>query len=606
VTSHVPEKPNLPVASDAVVECPHGHECPGCPLLPLPYGAQLAAKHERVATAIRRFPELAKATIADIAAADPIVSYRTRAKLVASGPLLGLYARGTHRVVDIAQCRVQDPVLFRVATGLRRHLPREVTLRAVDLQRATDGVFVTLVVPDRTDEAMVREAAERVARDVPGIAGVAVSYRDERSHQVLGRAPVRLLGVAREKVRVLGDGTPFHFVAPGGFTQAHRVQQRAMIERVLAEVASRFHQRGPKVLDLYSGAGALALSLAARGAHVVAVESYAPAAALARDAAEEQRLDVRVEATDAADAVHDAIVSAERPDVVIVNPPRRGLSPATRAGIARLSPELVVYISCEPLTLGRDLADFARHGILPRSISPFDMMPQTAEVESLAVLERAEPPLPAVLYQDERLVAVVKSPHEPTIPQGEHSGSLLDRVRRLHAAADAVPVHRLDIGTSGVCLFARHPEHVAGLAAALSAGEKEYVALVKGVVREKGSIRRPLVERGRPLAARTRYTRREVTGGHSLVAVRPDEGRKHQIRRHFASLGHPVVGDERYGDARTNDYFTMKHFLDRPFLHCARIALDLSGRAVELAAPLDHAPDLVAVLESLGGPETEE
>jgi 23S rRNA (uracil1939-C5)-methyltransferase len=292
--------------------------------------------------------------------------------------------------------------------------------------------------------------------------------------------------------------------------------------------------------------------------------------------------------------------------VVVVNPPRRGLSPATRAGIARLAPELVVYISCEPSTLGRDLADLARHGLSPRSLAPFDMMPLTDEIESLAVLVRAERPVPTVLYEDDELVAVLKAPHEPAIRQGEHTISLLDRVRMLDGAADAVPVHPIDIGTSGVCLMARRPEHVAGLAAALSAGEQEYVALVKGVVRDKGSIRRPLVERGRPLAARTRYTRTEVVGGHSLVSVRPDEGRKHQIRRHFASLGHPVVGDERYGDPRTNDYFAMKHFLDRQFLHCARITLELSGRAVELSAPLRLAPDLEAVLEGLGGPEADD
>ncbi|HVW23761.1 MAG TPA: pseudouridine synthase [Polyangiaceae bacterium] len=606
MTTHLPERRDLPIQRDRVVECPHGAECPGCPLLPLPYGAQLASKHERVTSAIRRFPELARTPIDDVAPADPVVAYRTRAKLVANGPLLGLYARGTHRVVDIPECRVLDPALARVASALRRHLPREVALRAVDLQRGGEGVFVTLVVPDRTDEAAAREAAEGVARAVPGIAGVAVSYRDERSHQVLGRAPVPLVGDAREKVHVLGDDAPFHFVAPGGFTQAHRRQQRAMIERLLAEVAARFGDRRPKVLDLYSGAGALALSLAARGASVVAVESYAPAAALAREAAQEQRLDVRVEAIDAADAVHAAVVSSERLDVVIVNPPRRGLSPATRAGIARLAPELVVYVSCEPATLARDLADLARHGLSPRSLSPFDMMPLTEEVEALAVLEPADRPPPTVLYEDERLVAVLKVPHEPTIPQGEHTISLLDRVRKLEGAADAVPVHRLDVGTSGVCLMARRPEHVADLAAALSAGEKEYVALVKGVVRDKGSIRRPLIERGRPLAARTRYARRDVVGGHSLVTVRPDEGRKHQIRRHFASLGHPVVGDERYGDPRTNDYFAKKHFLDRPFLHCARITLDLPGRALELSAPLAHAPDLEAVLENLGGPEPED
>jgi 23S rRNA (uracil1939-C5)-methyltransferase len=603
LTDPTPEQLTLPVVDDTVVECPHGTECPGCPLLSLPYRAQLDAKEERVRGATVRFRELERVPVAHAVAAEPIVGYRSRAKLVASGPLLGLYARGTHRVVDIPGCRVLDPALSRVAAGIRRHMPADVTLRAVDLQRASDGVFVTLVVPDRTDEALVRAAGAELAKAVPDVAGVAVSYRDERSHQVLGRAPVSLVGSTREKVRVLGEHGPFHYVAPGGFAQAHRGQQRALIEAVLAAIESHFGDRAPSVLDLYSGAGALALALAARGAQVVAVESYEPAAALARAAAAEQRLDLRVDANDAADAVHEAIVASERPNVVIVNPPRRGLSPAVRAGIARLSAELVLYVSCEPVTLGRDLADFARHGLAVRTLTPFDMMPLTEEVESLAVLGRAEPPLPFVLHEDERLIAVMKSAHEPTTPQGEHAGSLLERVRRLDDAAEAVPVHRLDIGTSGVCLMARKPEHVAVIAAALTDGQKEYVALCKGIVRDKGSIRRPLQERGRPQEARTRYTRRDVVGGHSLVVARPDEGRKHQIRRHFASLGHPIIGDERYGDPRTNDYFVMKHFLDRPFLHCAKITLEIEKRTLVLEAPLRHSPDLEAVLESLGGPE---
>ena len=605
VNARTPEQLSLPVPGSEVVECPHGAECPGCPLLSLSYAAQLAAKRERVTSAIQRFRELERGAVHDIVPANPIVKYRSRAKLVVNGPLLGLYARGTHRVVDLPECRVLEPALATVAAGIRHHVPEGVTLRAVDLQLAGDGVFVTLVVPDRTDEARVRDAAQRISRDVAGVACVAVSYRDERSHQVLGRSPVVLLGKAREQVRVLGDAGPYHYVAPGGFTQAHRGQQRAILDAVVSSIEAHFGDRAPAVLDLYSGAGALALALASRGAHVTAVESYEPAAALARDAALEQRLPVRVEATDAADAVHAAIVASERPDVVIVNPPRRGLSPAARAGIARLAPELVVYVSCEAVTLGRDLADFARHGVALHSLTPFDMMPLTEEVESLAVLVRAEPPSPEIIYQDERLIAVVKPPHEPTTPQGEHAGSLLDRVRRLEECSEAVPVHRLDIGTSGVCLMARKPEHAGALGAALAEGQKEYIALCKGVVRDKGSIRRPLLERGRPYEARTRYSRREVVSGHSLVVARPDEGRKHQIRRHFASLGHPIIGDERYGDPRTNDYFLMRHFLDRPFLHCARITLTLGERVVELEAPLDRAPDLMGVLESLGTPEAD-
>jgi 23S rRNA (uracil1939-C5)-methyltransferase len=552
-----------------------------------------------------RFAELARTNVLAVVPADPIVGYRARAKLVVNGPLIGLYARGTHRVVDIPDCRVLDPELSRAAAGLRRHMPVDVTLRAVDLRRMTEGVLATLVVPDRTDEARVRQAAEALVKAVPEITGVALSYRDERSHQLLGRPPTPLIGTHREKVHVLGTDGPFHFVAAGSFTQAHPGQQRRLLESILGAMVRELGATAqPSVLELYSGAGALSLALASRGARVVAAESYEPAAELAREAARVQGLDVRVEAGDAADVVRSEVLDGHQPDVVVVNPPRRGLSPVVREEIPQLRPRLIVYVSCEPLTLARDLADFARRGYAARTITPFDMMPLTEEVEGLAILMRGEPPPPEIVHEDERLIAVVKPPHEPTTPQGEHPSSLLSRVRRLGGAAEAAPVHRLDIGTSGVCLFAREPRHVAELAHALGHGQKEYIALCKGVVRDKGSIRRPLVEQGLPHEARTRYTRREIVGGHSRVTVRPDEGRKHQIRRHLASLGHPVVGDDRYGDPRTNEYFLMRHFLDRPFLHCHKIELDHRGRSLELRAPL--APDLESVLESLAATGREE
>jgi 23S rRNA (uracil1939-C5)-methyltransferase len=561
------------------------------------YGDQLAAKRERVRGVVHCFSELKSCAVAEPVPADPIVGYRSRAKLAVDGARVGLFTRGSHSVVDIPECRVLDPAILVVANALRAALPLEVPVRALDLQRAPGGVLATLVVPDGTDEPAVRRAAAVVQQSTPGLAGVAASRRDERSHQVLGGAPSSLIGAGRAEDRVLQDG-PWHYLAPGGFAQAHRGQQRALLEAVLAAVERRRGGiRGAAVLELYAGAGALALALAQRGARVVAAESFEPSARLAREAAAAQGIDLAVEAVDAADIVRARALSGTRFDVVIVNPPRRGLAPSIRADIARLRPALVVYISCEPATLARDLADLARRGYAAASLAPYDMMPLTEEIETLAALEPASVPEPEVLHVDEWLIAVVKPPHEPTIPQGEHVGSLLDRVRQLDGGSDAVPVHRLDLGTSGVCLFARRPEYVPALARALTSGEKEYVALVRGIVRDKGSVRRPLWEHGRTQNARTRYTRRDVVGGHSLVLVRPDEGRKHQIRRHLASIGHPIVGDERYGEGRTNHHFEMRHFLDRAFLHCAKIRLPLEAGELQLSAPL--APDLALVLESL-------
>jgi 23S rRNA (uracil1939-C5)-methyltransferase len=257
-----------------------------------------------------------------------------------------------------------------------------------------------------------------------------------------------------------------------------------------------------------------------------------------------------------------------------------------------------VYVSCEPTTLARDADDLVRLGFALERVTPFDMIPLSEAVEAVASFARAAPPLHHVLFADGALVAVTKSPHEPTTPQGEHARSLLARVRSLPGCTNAVPVHRLDAGTSGVCLFAREPEHVAPLARALAGGKKEYVALVRGIARKHGQVSRALKESGVDRAARTHYTRRRVVGGHSLLIVSPAEGRTHQVRRHLAGIGHPVLGDDRYGDRPSNAHFEHTHALDRTFLHLASVTLELGGTLRTIDAELP--PDLETVLASLG------
>jgi 23S rRNA (uracil1939-C5)-methyltransferase len=289
----------------------------------------------------------------------------------------------------------------------------------------------------------------------------------------------------------------------------------------------------------------------------------------------------------------------ERFDAVVVNPPRRGLAPDVRKLVGALGPRSLVYVSCEPKTLARDADDFARFGFALGSITPFDMIPLSAAVETVATFSPGPAPAPRVLFENRALVAVSKAPHEPTTPQGEHARSLLVRVRALGGAEAAVPVHRLDAGTSGVTLFARTPADVPELARALGAGEKHYVALVRGIARKRGQVARALKEAGVTRTARTRYVRRSVVGGHSLLDVSPEAGRTHQVRRHLAGIGHPVLGDDRYGDRASNTHFEHAHGLDRSFLHLERVTLVADGQALSLEDEL--APDLRAVLESLGG-----
>jgi 23S rRNA (uracil1939-C5)-methyltransferase len=626
-----PSDPALKAAAapDERVVCEHADRCGGCPIIALPYAEQLAMKRGRVVQSVARYAALELVYTEPVAPAQPLIGYRTRAKLiVAPGAKIGLFAKGGgHQVVDIPRCRVLAPVLARVAGVLRAAIataeaydgalaPYDVTgrgaLRAVDLREVCDGgatrVLVSLVV--QRGRVAGTEALERTARElmqaVPEIAGVAVNFHDGEAPQILGSETQLLAGVASAGDRV---GASLHLATFGSFVQAHR-GQAARVHTALAEAIGVTRERAtgrtPRVLDLYGGSGAIALGLAAAGASVHLVESFAPAVAQARAAAQTQGLDVEAECADVAGALRALVERRARFDAAVVNPPRRGTSPVAREWLARLEPAVVAYVSCDPETLARDLDHLARLGYSAASLRPLDMIPLTDEVETVAVLRRGGVPLPRIAHEDREILVVEKGPHEPTTPQGEYAGSLLARVRRIAGAEGAVPVQRLDVGTSGLVTFARRPDLVAKWDRALSASatRKIYVAAVRGVTPSKGAITRDLREDGKLYAARTRYRRLAVAAGHSVLRVVPENGRTHQIRRHLAAIGHPVLGDDRYGHATTNRYFEEKNGLDRAFLHCVRLEFDHpdTGARHIVEAPLPG--DLRAVLERTAGPGT--
>lgn len=605
-----------------IVDCPHASRCPGCALIGLPPAAQLAAKAERVARALAPHAVLGDVVPEPVRAAPSRTDYRTRAKLVvAPGPRLGLFARGTsHEVLDLPGCRVLAPAVAAGAARLRALLadpPAAAAaclraegdpggrLRAVDLREVCDergaGLLVTLVLrtPPPPDPEALAAAADALAAALPELRGVAVSEHAGRSPQLLGGPPRPIRGplLHRDHVR---PGAPWSYAAAGGFAQAHRAQAAAIHEQVSGALAPA---PGRRLLEAYAGSGALALALAAAGAHVTAVEAFAPAAEAARRAAREQGIEgLDVLAEPAEQALPRLAEAGARFAGAVVNPPRRGLPARVRAALARLCAGPLVYVSCEPRTLARDLADLAWLGLRTTRLEPFDLIPLTAEVECVAELAPGPPPPLVVLSEDEEWIAVDKPPHLPTVPHPERAGSLLERVRALPGAAGAVPVHRLDTGTSGACLFARTPAAVPALQRALLSADarKCYRALVRGVGRARGRIARPLVEQGCARPAATRYRRLAVVSGHALLEVEPETGRTHQIRRHLAAIGQPVLGDARYGHAASNRHLFERAGLDRPFLHCARLELPhpRGGRPLRIEAPL--AGDLAAVLEQLG------
>jgi 23S rRNA (uracil1939-C5)-methyltransferase len=665
-------EPLAPSATDLQrVVCEHADRCGGCPVIALSYGEQLALKRGRVVQSAARYASLELVYTEPVVPAEPIVSYRTRAKLiVAPGGRVGLFAKGGgHQVVDIPSCRVLSPVLAKVADLLRARItadeevggplapydgglgermslipglgpgvgaqPQGRALRALDLRevrqpapsegaRADDAaldsarVLVTLVVQRSRVGNLdgLRAAAANLAQAAPEIIGIAVNMHEGDAPQILGGETVHLWGVTSAHDSF---GRSKHLATFGSFVQAHR-GQAGRVHSILAEsfpfAKAKSEGRLLRVLDLYGGSGAIALGLAREGAEVHLVESFAPAVQQAQAAADAQGLKVRAECADTATALKGAEARGEKVDAAVVNPPRRGMSALAREWLARVGPEIIAYVSCDPDTLARDLDHFHRIGYAATLLRPLDMIPLTDEVETIAVLKKAPVPPPRVAFEDDEILIVDKGPHEPTSPQGEYAGSLHARVRRIPGAERAVPIHRIDVGTSGLVIFAKSQELVPRWTEALAAPmtRKIYVAATRGVTPSKGAITRELREDGKLFPARTRYRRLAVASGHSVLRVIPEQGRTHQIRRHLAAIGHPVLGDDRYGHAPTNRFFEEKNGLDRAFLHCVRIEIDhpdatkpehvSAGKPLRLVVEAPLPGDLRAVLERTSGPGT--
>ncbi len=210
-----------------------------------------------------------------------------------------------------------------------------------------------------------------------------------------------------------------------------------------------------------------------------------------------------------------------------------------------------------------------------------------------------------ILYQDEQVLVADKPPGLLVHRSRESS----DRVFLLQQLRDQVgrylyPVQRLDRAASGAISFALSSEAARDLQASLTSttARKEYLVLVRGSAVDSGEIDRPLTgANGKKKDALTRFEKIGEVYRSSLLKVRIFTGRRHQIRRHLAHLGHQIIGDTTYGKGKINRFLREEHGLPRMFLHCARLEFDHPGGAERVEAHAPLAEDLRAFLLGLPG-----
>ena len=375
------------------LDCPYV-ECPGCPARDAEYGAQLEAKATRLRAALAGYPSLAKLAVEPIVAAAHVVGYRHRAKLPvveAGGALrMGLYTSG-RTIVDTPGCPVLHPEVRRVLDGLRAWMAEG---RLAAPAGPVTGVDVRFVAAAGACQATIAcrggelpggaRAARRLRRAIPGLATVAVSRSDPRGVRVLGEEPRVLAGPTTliEKV-----GATAYRLAPGAFFQVDPRQAAELARLVAAALGG-----ARRIADVYCGVGAYALALAAARAdvEVVGIEESPEAIRAARLAAADAGLEGRVRFVEG--QAEDVLARGELAggvDGVVLNPTRHGAEARALEAIARAAPAAVAYVSCDPVTLARDLDLLARAGYRATLVTPVDLFPQTFEVETVVALGRA-------------------------------------------------------------------------------------------------------------------------------------------------------------------------------------------------------------------------
>jgi len=360
----------------------------------VPYAEQLARKQERLRAALARHDSLSGVQPLPIRPAPRPFGYRALVKLVArrgrEGLRLGVYRPGTHEVADIRGCAAHHPAAnetlaavasilerLRVPTYDERHRTGWLRYGIVRVG-AERRVQLVLVVRDRA-YAGERDLV-KVLAGLRGVAGVVLNLNDDPGNALFGP---RFVTVAGEGALIDRVGELALRSSAGSFTQANPSAARAAYAEVvrLAEPKA-----GLRALDLYCGVGAIALSLARAGMEVQGIEENPQAVRDARANAEANAVQ-RVRFTQG-DAAAVLVGKSERVDLVTLNPPRRGAAPEVREAIATLAPQRIVYLSCDPDTLARDLADLSARGYRTEQVEPFDFLPQTEHVEAVARLAR--------------------------------------------------------------------------------------------------------------------------------------------------------------------------------------------------------------------------
>ena len=382
-------------AKEQFVPCPKRKQCGGCQLMHLPYAGQLERKQARLVKLLGKFCRV-----------EPILAmerpYHYRGKVQAAfgtdgrGRIIsGVYQSGSHRIVSVDDCLLEDETADRIIVDIRKLMPRfkmtayderrcQGFLRHVLVRRSVStGEVMAVLVAASPIFPLQKPFLAALREKHPEITTVVLNINDKFTPLVLGKREKVLFGPGFIEDELCG----LRFrISPASFYQVNPAQTARLYETAMDFAGLSGRER---VLDAYCGTGTIGLVAAQKAASVAGVELNRDAV---RDAIENAKRNGIKNAwftcADAGDFMQQAAKEGERCDVVFMDPPRAGAGPEFLSALLALQPARVVYVSCDPETLARDLGVLKHGGYRVLRIQPVDMFPHTEHVETVVLMSR--------------------------------------------------------------------------------------------------------------------------------------------------------------------------------------------------------------------------
>ena len=375
-------------------DCPYYGRCGGCDFRHMSYEEELWAKRARVQDALTRIGG-AEVTVEEILGAEQPLHYRNKSIYpISPAGEVGFYRARSHQVVHVEHCLIQKPEADALAQAVRDYIARfqvepynEATgrglLRHLYVRTSCRGESLACLLVNGSRLPHEQELVDMLRAAAPGVCGVVLGENTRRGNAILGDRYRTIWG--RDYLTDTLCGLELRLSVPS-FYQVNHDQAQRLYEKALEYAGLTGRELA---VDLYCGAGTITQVLARRARHVIGGEIVPEAIRDAEDSARRNGVEnVEFLCGDASRLAAELRQRGLRPDVICVDPPRKGLAPDVVEAAASMRPGRIVYVSCDPATLARDVARFAPLGYCPVRACAVDLFPGTAHVETVALLTR--------------------------------------------------------------------------------------------------------------------------------------------------------------------------------------------------------------------------